>query len=113
MLTLALFFYSPPLPSSLRSLSICAGIQLALGYPFLSTYPVSYLKKAFELSRVFFFKWTVNLKFLPEHVFVGKPLSFALLALHVAALGLFCARLVRYVGVVGGWAVGPDAKRRR
>jgi len=43
-------------------LSICASIQLILGAPFLLTYPVSYLKKAFEFDRVFFYKWTVNWK---------------------------------------------------
>eukprot|EP00518_Triparma_eleuthera_P009324 CAMPEP_0182473054 /NCGR_PEP_ID=MMETSP1319-20130603/23251_1 /TAXON_ID=172717 /ORGANISM="Bolidomonas pacifica, Strain RCC208" /LENGTH=586 /DNA_ID=CAMNT_0024673811 /DNA_START=1 /DNA_END=1757 /DNA_ORIENTATION=+ len=110
---LLIFLQSSTYGETFISLSICAGIQLVLGYPFLSTYPVSYLKKAFELSRVFFFKWTVNLKFLPEDIFVSKPLSLALLGLHVAALGFFCSRLVRHVGAVGGWAVGADAKRRR
>lgn len=40
----------------------CALPQLILGAPFLLTYPVSYLRKAFELDRVFFYKWTVNWK---------------------------------------------------
>ena len=43
-------------------LGICAGIQIILGTPFLTTYPVSYIRKAFELDRVFTFKWTVNWK---------------------------------------------------
>jgi len=43
-------------------LSICAAIQVILGAPFLLTYPVSYIRKAFEFDRVFFFKWTVNWK---------------------------------------------------
>jgi alpha-1,3-mannosyltransferase len=64
-------------------LSICAGVQLLLGYPFLSTFPVEYLKKSFELDRVFMHQWTVNFKFLPEHIFVGKPLSIFLLLLTV------------------------------
>lgn len=40
----------------------CALPQLILGAPFLLTYPESYLRKAFELDRVFFYKWTVNWK---------------------------------------------------
>ena len=60
-------------------LAICAAVQLILGYPFLSTYPVQYLTKAFELSRVFMYKWTVNFKFLSEEIFVSKSLSSALL----------------------------------
>lgn len=43
-------------------LSICAGIQLVLGAPFLLTHPISYIRKAFEFDRVFFYKWTVNWK---------------------------------------------------
>lgn len=41
-------------------------LQALLGAPFLAAAPGSYLQKAFELSRVFMHKWTVNLKFLPE-----------------------------------------------
>ena len=33
-----------------------------LALPFLTTYPVEYLKGAFDLGRVFMFKWTVNFK---------------------------------------------------
>jgi alpha-1,3-mannosyltransferase len=36
--------------------------------PFLALHPVSYLSKAFELGRVFEFKWTVNWAFLPPEV---------------------------------------------
>lgn len=65
-------------------LSICAAVQLVLGYPFLSTHPAEYLSRSFELGRVFTYQWTVNLKFLPEHVFVDKRLSVLLLVLTVA-----------------------------
>lgn len=43
-------------------LGICATIQLILGAPFLISHPISYLRKAFEFDRVFFYKWTVNWK---------------------------------------------------
>lgn len=64
-------------------LSICAGVQLLVGLPFLTTYPLEYLRKSFELDRVFMHQWTVNYKFLPVEVFTGKPLSIALLALTI------------------------------
>jgi alpha-1,3-mannosyltransferase len=64
-------------------LTICAAWQLILGYPFLSTYPMEYLKNSFDIGRVFMFKWTVNFKFLPEDIFVSKPLSVGLLLLTV------------------------------
>jgi alpha-1,3-mannosyltransferase len=65
-------------------LSICAVWQLILGFPFLSTYPLDYLKNSFDIGRVFMFKWTVNFKFLPEVIFVSKTLSISLLMLTVA-----------------------------
>lgn len=70
---------------------LCVALQAAIGAPFLATYPESYLSKAFELSRVFFYRWTVNLKFLPEEVFVSKALAAGLLAGHLAALVAFGA----------------------
>jgi len=79
-------------------LSICAGVQLLLGAPFLLTYPVSYIRKAFEFDRVFFFKWTVNWKFLREDFFISKPLSLILLALHLATLALFAKKWIKSNG---------------
>jgi alpha-1,3-mannosyltransferase len=45
-----------------QRLCICAVVQLILGLPFLLTNPISYLRKAFELDRVFQYQWTVNWK---------------------------------------------------
>lgn len=60
-------------------LSICAFTQLFLGLPFLVHDPAAYLSKAFELSRVFTFKWTVNYKFLSEQDFQNPQFGMALL----------------------------------
>ena len=65
-------------------LAVCGSIQLVLAAPFLYTNWRSYLKGAFDLGRVFMFKWTVNWKFLSEDVFTGKPLAVLLLAFTVA-----------------------------
>ena len=73
-------------------LAICASVQLILGAPFLKTNPISYLRKAFELDRVFFYKWTVNWKFLPEDIFVSKPLSLLLLVMHIGCLAFFARK---------------------
>ena len=62
-----------------------AALQGALAAPFLAAAPMSYASKAFELSRVFLHRWTVNLKFLPEDIF-QRCLCGAL----VAAVQLFC-----------------------
>ncbi|KAL3782027.1 hypothetical protein HJC23_003690 [Cyclotella cryptica] len=57
-------------------------MNIVLGWPFLSTYPVSYIKEAVEFDRVFFFKWTVNWKFLPEELFVSTMWALVLLSCH-------------------------------
>lgn len=74
-------------------LSICGITQLIIGAPFLIRHPISYLRKAFELDRTFFFKWTVNLKFLPEDVFLSKPCAITLLCLHIGLLCIYHYRL--------------------
>jgi alpha-1,3-mannosyltransferase len=70
-------------------LMICGITQLILGAPFLLRHPISYLRKAFELDRQFFFKWTVNLKFLPENIFLSKAWAVLLLVGHVSLLLVF------------------------
>ena len=74
-------------------LMICAVTQLVLGAPFLLRHPISYLRKAFELDRQFFFKWTVNWKFLSEEMFLSKRWSVFLLILHVGLLIIYHYRL--------------------
>lgn len=67
---------------------LAAGValQAALGAPFLLTHPRSYLSRAFELSRVFMWQWTVNWRFLPEETFVSPRWAAALLCAHLVAL---------------------------
>ncbi|KAG0038916.1 dolichyl-P-Man:Man(5)GlcNAc(2)-PP-dolichol alpha-1,3-mannosyltransferase [Podila clonocystis] len=64
-------------------------IQVLLSLPFTLTYPESYLRKAFEFSRVFEYKWTVNWKFLDEKTFLSTELSKLLLAGHFIVLFSF------------------------
>lgn len=76
---LFLLIISRGLKEAIICLGVCAGVQIALGWPFLVSYPLEYLEKSFELSRVFTYKWTVNFKFLSEEAFVSKELSVFLL----------------------------------
>ncbi|XP_033115206.1 dol-P-Man:Man(5)GlcNAc(2)-PP-Dol alpha-1,3-mannosyltransferase-like [Anneissia japonica] len=70
-------------------LLVCAAVQVALAIPFLRVNPIGYLLRSFELSRQFFFKWTVNWRFLPEEVFLNRNFQLTLLACHLTALILF------------------------
>ena len=60
--------------------------QLAVGYEFLSAHPASYVRRAFEFSRVFIHHWSVNFKFVPNETFVSPAFAAALLACHLTVL---------------------------
>lgn len=68
--------------------------QVILALPFAKDYPQSYLSRAFEFSRQFLYKWTVNWRFIPEEIFLSKELAGSLLALHLTLLGILVYRRV-------------------
>lgn len=68
---------------------ILAYTQIALGWPFLTYNHRSYLKYAYEFTRAFLYKWTVNWRFVPEDVFHGPTWARSLLCGHLTALVAF------------------------
>ena len=74
---------------ALPYLALAAAVQIGLAAPFLMENPSGYVGRAFDLGRVFMYKWTVNLKFLPESVFVSKTTASLLLAGHGITLAAF------------------------
>lgn len=76
-------------------LSICALTQLAIGYPFLISHPLPYLQNSFNLGRIFLFQWTVNWRFLPEHIFTHQAFHLGLLALHLIVLCVYYRSRIR------------------
>jgi alpha-1,3-mannosyltransferase len=81
-------------------LGIIIVIQIWLGLPFIVPYPRSYLANAFDFSRQFLYKWTVNWRFVPEGVFLSKKFATSLLLGHVGTLALF--GLLRWFKEDGG-----------
>jgi alpha-1,3-mannosyltransferase len=65
---------------------LIAQIQLVIALPFLANNPLGYLGRAFEFSRQFLFKWTVNWRFVGEETFLSRWFSLLLLASHVSVL---------------------------
>lgn len=63
--------------------------KLLLAYPFIAINAPSYLSRAFEFTRQFLFKWTVNWRFVGEDIFLSKTFSAALLAAHASLLVVF------------------------
>ena len=63
-------------------------IQVLFGYPFRKQ-SFSYFGRAFEFTRAFFYKWTVNWRFVSEETFLSKPFALSLLAVHASLLLFF------------------------
>ncbi|ORX92176.1 Lethal(2)neighbour of Tid protein [Clohesyomyces aquaticus] len=72
----------------MTQLMIVVQVSLGYGYPFRKRAP-SYFARAFELSRAFLYKWTVNWRFVPESTFLSKPFALGLLAAHLGLLVWF------------------------
>jgi alpha-1,3-mannosyltransferase len=64
-------------------------VQVVIAFPFLPVNAIGYLGRAFEFSRQFLFKWTVNWRFVGEDTFLSKEFSISLLVGHITALVLF------------------------
>lgn len=71
---------------SLRLAGLMAQVQAAIALPFLRDNAWGYLGRAFEFSRQFLFKWTVNWRFVGEEAFLSRAFAVTLLALHVSVL---------------------------
>lgn len=74
---------------TIAHVAVIVALQALLGLPFLQEYPWEYLAGAFDFSRVFLYKWTVNWRFVPEEVFISKPFAKGLLGVHLAILVIF------------------------
>ncbi|XP_075677827.1 alg3, alpha-1,3- mannosyltransferase [Dermatophagoides pteronyssinus] len=70
----------------IKNLAICAFVQIIIAIPFITTYPISYIKCSFNLGRIFLHKWTVNYRFLSESIFIQKQFHIILLILHLIFL---------------------------
>ncbi|OIW17420.1 hypothetical protein TanjilG_22532 [Lupinus angustifolius] len=101
--------YAPPLlllllkamdiSGVLLALAGAALVQILLGLPFLVSYPVAYISRAFNLGRVFVHFWSVNFKFIPEPIFLSKGFAIFLLGAHLTLLASFAHyRWLRHEG---------------
>ena len=71
---------------SLRMAMLMLEAQIALAIPFLTVNSKGYLARAFELTREFKYEWTVNMRMIPEHIFLSKDLALCLLVTNAAAI---------------------------
>lgn len=71
---------------SLRMAMLMLETQIAIAIPFLTVNSKGYLSRAFELTREFKYQWTVNMRMVPEHIFLSKDFAVCLLITHAAAI---------------------------
>ncbi|KAH6571508.1 hypothetical protein BASA50_003510 [Batrachochytrium salamandrivorans] len=89
------FFFNAGLVRSAMNAGLVLVIQVILAAPFLYSAPKSYLTCAFDFSRQFLHRWTVNWRFVPEDLFSSSEFAMGLLALHILALVLFATTVWR------------------
>lgn len=94
-----ILFLTRGITGGLKQASLMAQLQVLIGLPFLQKDWRGYLSKAFEFSRQFFFKWTVNWRFVGEERFLSQEFSVALLIGHIGMLGIFATKWLRPSGL--------------
>ncbi|EKM83063.1 hypothetical protein AGABI1DRAFT_118456 [Agaricus bisporus var. burnettii JB137-S8] len=108
---LVIIFKRRGLVTTLRQLLTIIAIQALLASPFISEDPWSYLKGAFDLGRVFLYKWTVNWRFVDEGTFLNPTFALSLLVGHISVLVAF--GLFKWCKLDGGvWKVLDRGLRR-
>ena len=83
---LCLYLNQLSVSGTILQLTICALVQLLLAAPFLVVDPVAYLASAFNLTRSFLHRDSVNFAFLSRSLFLSRGLHCLLLAAHISAL---------------------------
>ncbi|KAK0459611.1 glycosyltransferase family 58 protein [Desarmillaria tabescens] len=73
---------------TMRRLSFIFGTQFLVAFPFRANLR-EYAQGAFDLSRVFLYKWTVNWRMVSEEIFLSPQWRRALLLGHVCTLIAF------------------------
>ncbi|KAG9318731.1 mannosyltransferase [Chiua virens] len=97
---LVILFKRHGLLITIRHMALLALIQFLLAYTFLAEDASAYLQNAFDLSRVFLYKWTVNWRFLDEDTFLSRSWARGLLVGHLTVLVAF--GLFRWCRADGG-----------
>lgn len=84
-----ILFLTGGVKKGLTQASVMAQLQVLIAVPFVQKNLTGYLSRAFEFSRQFLFKWTVNWRFIGEDMFSSKEFSATLLIGHATVLTLF------------------------
>lgn len=83
-------------------------IQIALAAPFLTSPALArdYFTSAFDFSRSFLFKWSVNWNFVGESIFNSSEFKYGLLICHVSDILTSCYSLF-IIAIADKLEMGP------
>lgn len=112
---LCILLHSIPFLSVVICVAVGASWHVFVAFPFLSTYPDSYMHKSFEINRVFKKIYSVNYQYLPTSVFESPFFHSLLCGLMLAAYAAlwrrrWAPRCRRVVEEVGREVCGTEAK---
>ncbi len=103
-----ILFFGRGFSGALKLAMVMIQLQFLIAYPFLGENAWGYLSRAFELSRQFLFKWTVNWRFVGEETFLSRPFSLTLLFMHVSVLvGFIIKKWLKPAGKPLSAILGP------
>lgn len=88
---LVILFKKKGLIQTIVYLMILLLTQILFAIPFLQEDPWAYFRSAFDLGRVFLYKWTVNWRIFDEETFLSTRLATSLLIGHATILVAFGA----------------------
>lgn len=94
-----ILFLTRGIKGALVQAGLMAQLQAVIGSPFLQVDWRGYLGRAFEFSRQFLFKWTVNWRFVGEERFLSREFAVALLIGHLSVLAVFAVKWLRPSGL--------------
>ena len=86
---LVIIFKRRGLLFTLVHLVMLSAMQALVAAPFLQEDAWAYTSSAFDLGRVFLYKWTVNWRIFDEETFLSNRLATTLLVGHVSTLVAF------------------------
>ena len=86
---LVVLFKRHGLMGTVRYMIYMAAVQIFLARPFIGEHLHSYLRNAFDFSRVFLYRWTVNWRFVDEQTFLSPMWARSLLLGHITVLVAF------------------------
>ncbi|KAL8996840.1 MAG: hypothetical protein Q9169_003742 [Polycauliona sp. 2 TL-2023] len=78
-----------PFKRAANAAFLMAQVQITIAFPFLPVNSLGYMSRAFEFSRQFLYRWTVNWRFLDEQTFLSRKFTIALLVAHSGLLLVF------------------------